>query len=697
MTTRKHVTHAGLISDCSIYYRAIYESLKQAEKSVFIVGWDIDSRIALLRGDDMPDPSVSWRFSDILERKARENPDMTFYLNKWDPSLLYAREREPLATMKWHTKMPDNVHVVLDDAITSGGSHHQKIIVIDDRVAFCGGMDIALNRWDTPDHWPDEPLRDGPLGKYAPYHDFQLVLEGEIVEELAAQARWRWQRATGFDATEWSPGGNDVWPSNVGRDMSGFEAEIAYTFPGMADVENTRQIEKTLHRDIRSAEKFLYIENQYLAWDPIARTINEELKKKPDLRVLIVSSFNPQGPLEKETMWQGRLAFRNLVENEIGRERVRMVYPVSRRSDGSEEAIRIHAKLMIVDDRIIRVGSANINGRSMGHDSECDIICHARTHEHRDTIRKKRNEYISHFAGTTVTGDDFSFDALLNADEGTHLALREIDDRRFADHVLGPLIRKLGDRATPTLPDEIDPKAYASENTPPWKRHMYKAIAGAILVLLFSALWFVFHEPGRIEWIRANIEILLASGDHPAVAIVLVTVLFTLLTLLSFPVTVLIALTASVYGPLLGFVYALIAGLVSGAVGFGLGALTGRKFLRGVFGPRLQKINERVGGAGVLQLAILRMVPIAPYGVFNVVSGVSAVRLGPFMAGTLLGMLPGTFALAVLGDSLAAVFTEARPETVGYLIFAIALWIGVVLLMHKFVKSLQNRKPQEIR
>ncbi len=685
---------AAFISECRTYYRSIYEAIQNAQRSVFIIGWDIDSRIELLRGDDRPDPEKSYSLLNVIAEKARDNPDMQFYLNKWDPAIIYAREREAFSRFKWHSFTPDNVHMCLDGVIASGGSHHQKIIVIDDRIAFCGGMDIALGRWDTPEHFADNPLREDPIGKYGPYHDFQILLEGDAVRELAGISRWRWKRSAGFDALPFKKGGSEVWPKFVSPAMFDFPLIIAQTFPEMEDVkEPKREIEHVILENIRKAEKFIYIENQYLAYMPIAKALNQELRKKPDLRVLIVSSYNPQGPIEKEVMWQGRIKFRKTLVKDIPVSQARMVYPVSKGEDGREEPIRIHAKMIVIDDRYLHIGSANMNGRSMGYDSECDIICIAETEKHKEAIINLRNQYIEKFSGTTIE-DEVDFNRLLFPEKGTHLAVHEIDDYEFAEPLLGNFAHEIADKPKPVLPDEIDPGSYKAENIPAWRKNIYRITISVLTIILLILAWHLLNQPGSVEWIREKLEWLFAHNGRSWSSLVIVTAVYTILTTSGFPVTVLIALTATIYGPLYGFLFAITAAMIAAATAFGIGRLAGRKFIRALFGPKLNKINTRIERTGVMQLALLRMVPIAPYGVFNLVSGVSSIKLLPFITGTLLGMLPGTFALAILGDSLAQIIAEASLKNIAYLAFAISVWIGLVYMMHKLVNHLQKRKQR---
>src|SRR3954452_8270528 len=90
-------------------------------------------------------------------------------------------------------------------------------------------------------------------------------------------------------------------------------------------------------------------------------------------------------------------------------ERLRILYPTSQLPESDIAAIMVHSKVMIVDDGFLRVGSANINNRSMGADAECDIAFEAASEEHRDFIRGERRRLIGHFCGLdadTIAGHE---------------------------------------------------------------------------------------------------------------------------------------------------------------------------------------------------------------------------------------------------------------------------------------------------
>ncbi len=107
-------------------------------------------------------PETLGKFLDYLARKRQ---GLNIYLLSWDFAMIYAMEREffPRYKLKWRTHK--NIHFCLDGEHPVGASQHQKIVVIDDAVAFSGGFDISKWRWDTSQHRPDDERRIDPDGK----------------------------------------------------------------------------------------------------------------------------------------------------------------------------------------------------------------------------------------------------------------------------------------------------------------------------------------------------------------------------------------------------------------------------------------------------------------------------------------------------------------------------------------------------
>ena len=154
-------SEASVIVDAADYYRIIRSAMIAAQKRIFIAGWDFDTRIALDPDEHGKGETLGRFFLNL----AREKPSREIDILKWNFGALKQFTR-PAAVVWlarwWKTKAID---FRFDSSHPPGCSHHQKIVVIDDLLAVCGGIDISSSRWDTNEHRDDDPRRTGPDGK----------------------------------------------------------------------------------------------------------------------------------------------------------------------------------------------------------------------------------------------------------------------------------------------------------------------------------------------------------------------------------------------------------------------------------------------------------------------------------------------------------------------------------------------------
>ena len=172
----------------------------------------------------------------------------------------------------------------------------------------------------------------------------------------------------------------------------------------------------------------------------------------------------------------------------------------------------------------------------------------------------------------------------------------------------------------------------------------------------------------------------------------LVVLAFLIGSVVAFPITVLIATTILTLGPGVGFICSAVGTLLGGAASYGVGRFLGEKPLRRVFGKYLDRIDRKLEGKGIITVALMRKVPIAPFTIVNMIMGATGFRFRDFFAGTALGMIPGIAAFAVLGDRLAQVWNHPTPLNVTLVVGAVALWIGVILGMQKLVNHFTGKK-----
>jgi phospholipase D1/2 len=141
----------------------------------------------------------------------------------------------------------------------------------------------------------------------------------------------------------------------------------------------------------------------------------------------------------------------------------------------------------------------------------------------------------------------------------------------------------------------------------------------------------------------------------------------------------------------LGFAYAAAGCLASAIVTYLIGAHLGKDVLRDLLGPRLDRIRRRIVQQGVIAIAAIRLVPVAPFTFVNLVAGASQIRLHDYLLGTILGMAPGILAMSALGHQVFEMWHHPTLANVALLIGAaigwIALSIGVQVLVSKFRRA----------
>src|SRR5262249_4786276 len=191
-----HADRAAMLVDAAAYFGALRQAMIQARHTIYILGWDVDSRAPLCGPNGDVDDGLPRDLGPFLSALAGRNPDLQIKILLWDYSLFFTSEREVMPAFSLRWRMPPQIDLCLDDAIPLGSSHHQKIVVIDECIAFSGGLDLTIRRWDNCDHDPCNCHRVDPAGKaYRPFHDIQMIVDGDAAAALAELARERWQRA----------------------------------------------------------------------------------------------------------------------------------------------------------------------------------------------------------------------------------------------------------------------------------------------------------------------------------------------------------------------------------------------------------------------------------------------------------------------------------------------------------------------
>lgn len=410
----------ALLVDGSAYYEAVAESIRRARRTVIMLGWDLDSRVRLGPGADPEGGALQPPLRDFLPAVAEGNPNLDIYILTWDFSVLFANARDPELVWGRDPFKHPRVHLIFDGVHPPGGSHHQKIVVIDDCLAFAGGMDLAGGRWDTPEHLAHDERRAGKDQPYPPSHDVQAMVDGDAARELAAIARDRWRRATGKAIPDRLQE-HDLWPDRVIPDLENVRLGISRTDVGPDGNGGCLEVER-LHLDvIAAARQSIYIENQYLTSSTMVSALCRRLDEADGPEVLIVLPLNNTGWLEDHTIEV--LRFRSLRRlREADRYgRLRICYPVVPGLDG--DGVVVHSKILVADDRWFRVGSSNLTDRSMRLDTECDLTIEATSDLERRAISELRHRLLGEHLGMSAS----AVEAFLSHDASL---IRLVDSRR---------------------------------------------------------------------------------------------------------------------------------------------------------------------------------------------------------------------------------------------------------------------------
>jgi len=371
----------------------------RAEKQILLIGWDFDTRICL---DYDADDGAPVELGAFLSWLPENRPGLQIHILKWDIGAikLLGRGTTVLRLARWAAN--DQIHFKLDGAHAVGASHHHKILVIDDRLAFCGGIDMTADRWDTRGHLDDDEHRRRPTTRrhYGPWHDATMAVDGKVAAALGDHARSRWE-AAGGEALQPPVASCDPWPEELEPQFRDVDIAIARTRGEYDHEECVREIEALYVDMIKSAKRFVYAENQYFASRVIAKAISERLQEDDPPEIVIVNPHSADGWLEDAVMSGARAELMDVVRECDRHGRFRIFYPVTEKRDD----IYVHSKITIVDDRMIRVGSANMNNRSMGLDSECDLVLDAEIPGNegaKDAIAALRADLLAEHLGVSV-------------------------------------------------------------------------------------------------------------------------------------------------------------------------------------------------------------------------------------------------------------------------------------------------------
>ncbi len=341
----------------------IAEALAGARSYVHIAGWHITPEFGLTR-----DKQAS-RLRDLLGDLA-DRVDVRVLLWGGSPLPLFTPDRSAARETRDELVRGSRVRCALDTHERPMHCHHEKLVIVDGEVAFVGGIDLTSlggDRYDSSDH----PMRSR-LG----WHDAACRLSGPAVADVARHFACRWRETTGERLAEPAP-----------RAATGdLELQVVRTVPekiyGFLPRGDFRILE-AYTRALRAAREFVYLESQFL-WSPqIVDLLARKLRDPPNERFRVVVLL-PAKPNNGADDTRGQLAA--LVRADEGAGRF-LATTISARTGELSGPLYVHAKIGIVDDEWLTLGSANLNEHSLFNDTEINIVSCDRTIAHGTRLR----------------------------------------------------------------------------------------------------------------------------------------------------------------------------------------------------------------------------------------------------------------------------------------------------------------------
>jgi phospholipase D1/2 len=414
---------------------------------------------------------------------------------------------------------------------------------------------------------------------------------------------------------------------------------------------------------IKAARRSIYIENQYFTSNALSDALARRLAEPDGPEVIAVLRLSTQGWLEAPTMGTLRTVQLKKLRDADRQGRFHAYYP---HIPGLKEGhcCDLHSKLLIVDDAYLRIGSANFSNRSMGLDTECDVAIEARGDERvAHAIRNFRNVLLGEHLDVpaerveqalTQAGTLSGAIAALASEQRSLRKYERLDD--VSETLVA--VAEVADPENPvsldTLIEQFSPEMTTRSARPAWMM----PVAALLLAGVLTALW---HFTPLAQW--ANAEHIIAwAQDFSYVqgAPILIVLAYTPASIIMFPRPLLTLLAVAAFGAWYGFLYAFTGILLAAAATYAVGTRLNRQGVRRIARGRLNRLSQVMRRRGLLAMTAVRLVPLAPFAVVNMVAGAIRIRPWHFIVGTAIGILPGTLVATIFGDQLFAGLRDPR-------------------------------------
>ena len=362
---------AALLIDMKAYFDAAKQAMLRARRSIHFLNWAFEPQTRLDPqpggGGDEDD-----RIADFLKRLADERQDLDIRILCWKSAMPVAATQHFFPLADRGAFAGSRVKFVLDGKLPIGACHHQKMIIIDDAVAFCGGGDIGPDRWDSPEHLDDNPRREKTRRDnkcFDSRHEVMSLVDGAAAAALGELFRERWARCVGETLETPQSVPPQAWPDSVAPAFNNIAVGLSRTQGAWRGYPEVRECEALHLACIGGAKRCIYMENQYFTSSLIATALARRLAEPDGPEVLLISTEHSPSYFDQVTMDRTRWRFIDTLQAADRYQRFKIYSPVTTLG----RTIIVHAKVTIIDDVLVRIGSANLNNRSMGFDTECDL------------------------------------------------------------------------------------------------------------------------------------------------------------------------------------------------------------------------------------------------------------------------------------------------------------------------------------
>jgi phosphatidylserine/phosphatidylglycerophosphate/cardiolipin synthase-like enzyme len=342
--------HVEVLVDGTEALAAMEAAIKAARTSVHIAGWHSSPDFALTRGPG------ALPLRDLLADVARRVP-VRLLLWAGPPLPLFQPTRSVVRQVREEFVRDSRVQCALDRRERTMHCHHEKIVVVDGTTAFVGGLDFTALQGDRHDASSHPPRTS--LG----WHDAAVHLRGPAVVDVATHFTRRWNEVTG---EQLAPPVEPPAAGNLDVQVLRTVPEKTYRFAPRGEFT----ILEAYVRALRSAERFIYLENQFL-WSPeVVDVLADKLSRPPceDFRILLLLPAKPSNGADTTRGQLGRL-----LDADAGAGRL-LATTITAHHDGRSAPVYVHAKVAVVDDRWLTIGSANLNEHSLLNDTEMNVL-----------------------------------------------------------------------------------------------------------------------------------------------------------------------------------------------------------------------------------------------------------------------------------------------------------------------------------